>query len=460
VIDNLAAEGKLNNEEAMELLRVIFIGDKQPGNTRDYLHALHKGETGYIWLMDSKGNQIGSANAWEGLNLFEDVEEPTLHKSIKEEINNKSGWHVCLWKEPSKPAYTEVTAYDYYEPRDLIIGSCANMDEFTAPIKAIGRIALLVALLSGGIGVIASLFVSQGIAKPSIKLSETSSKITKGDLSARVDIKVPINEFRVVGKDINRMVDSLQSNIEELRQALGSYSEVLGKVALGDLSARVDTEKLKEEYKLLGDTLNSIVSILEYDTNELKQGEAELNQTMSLCSDALDKVTQQGDLTARVDVSKLKGKYKQIGGDINLLISGLQVKIEELRKEGEELKEAKVFADSIYNNSTVPCVVTARDWKWIRVNPAFEHLTGYSEKEVLGKYDYQMPFWPKEDRERIQKIAKATKHGDRIKVETHWKRKDGKDLILLLDEIFVPQSLSKEIGFIGYLTDITGLKAK
>jgi hypothetical protein len=46
----------------------------------------------------------------------------------------------------------------------------------------------------------------------------------------------------------------------------------LSEVALGDLSARVDTGKLKEEYKLLGETLNSIVTILEYDTEELKKG--------------------------------------------------------------------------------------------------------------------------------------------------------------------------------------------
>jgi methyl-accepting chemotaxis protein len=248
-------------------------------------------------------------------------------------------------------------------------------------------------ILVGAIGIIFSLFIAIEIAKPFAKISEASTKITQGDLKARLDVKAPIDEFmivskdinqmvdslqdkikrirrseagltntlticgdtldkiaqkgdlsarvdisklsgkyKIIGKDINRTVNSLQSNIEKLRQALGSYSEVLGKVALGELSARVDTEKLKEEYKLLGETLNSIVSILEYDTNELKRGEAELNQTMSLCSDVLDKVTQQGDLSTRVDVKALKGKYKRLGRDINLLISGLQAKIEESKK--------------------------------------------------------------------------------------------------------------------------------
>jgi two-component system OmpR family sensor kinase len=118
----------------------------------------------------------------------------------------------------------------------------------------------------------------QKIAKPFSSLSNTSSKIISGDLSSRINTRTPIEEFSSVGKDINQMVDSLQSNIEKLRQAISSYGEVFNRVASGDLTARVDTRELKGENKLLGDTLNSIVSILEEKTIELKREKADLQE--------------------------------------------------------------------------------------------------------------------------------------------------------------------------------------
>jgi PAS domain S-box-containing protein len=163
--------------------------------------------------------------------------------------------------------------------------------------------------------------------------AEVTEKIVKkGDLFARVDINRLKGRHKIIGTNINQMIDSLQSNIEELRQALGSYSKVLNEVALGRLTARVNTERLKGKYKLLGEVLNSTISILEYDTTELKRSEAELNNTLSLCGDVLDKVTQKGDLSARINLDKLAGKYKIIGEAINYMVTSLQKMSEEVKK--------------------------------------------------------------------------------------------------------------------------------
>jgi uncharacterized protein (DUF362 family) len=56
----------------------------------------------------------------------------------------------------------------------------------------------------------------------------------------------------------------LQEKLEELRKAIGLFSEVLGKVVLGDMAARVDTKSLSEELGITGETINSIIESLEY----------------------------------------------------------------------------------------------------------------------------------------------------------------------------------------------------
>jgi PAS domain S-box-containing protein len=279
------------------------------------------------------------------------------------------------------------------------------------------------------------------IRKRELELSKTLSAlrdvvdkvVQKGELNTRINVSKLSGKYKQIGEDINLMIDSLQSNIEELRQALGSYSEVLGKVALGDLTARVNTSQLKGEHKLLGETLNSIVSFLEYDTKELKRGEAELNQTVLVCGEVLDKVTQQGDISSRIDVSKLSGKYKRIGSDINLLISGLQAKMEESKKREIEAKQAKDQLDLIVETSPAPIALTDEKGRFVKVNRALERIVGYDRREILGKTSFEQPFHTKETIDALKKLwiltiehrKEATEGAD-----IPWKTKDGKTVII------------------------------
>lgn len=186
-----------------------------------------------------------------------------------------------------------------------------------------------------------------------IRWSDVLEKLTKqGDLSARIETSKLSDKHKIVGKNINRMADFLQNNIEELRKAIGSYSKVLNKIALGELSARIDVEQLKEEYKLLGESLNAILEIFEYDSNEIKQRDAELSQMVSHLSEVLNKVSQQGDMSARVDLSKLSEKYKQTGEDTNKMISATEENIKKLNEQRTHLSRAISSFDSVLSSAS------------------------------------------------------------------------------------------------------------
>jgi HAMP domain-containing protein len=310
-------------------------------------------DTGYAFLIDERGNLLAfpeeNEKAKKDLLVTLEGKIPS-HKEIEE---MKITLNISLLDHPNKEfaKLIEKTLEDEALPIELIekvkfekekylvlvpiestswaVGVVVPIGEVLVPVRNAIIIALIVAVL---VALGASLFTGKRIAQPLIKLSETSDKIAKGDLTARADTKSTVKEFYSVSNDINRMVDSLQIHIEELRQAIGFYSKVLNEVALGKLTARVDIEELKGEYKLLGEVLNSIISILEYDAEELGRKDVELNQTLSVCANTLDKIVQKGDLSARIDINKLAGKYKQMGSDINLIVDSLQSNIEELRQ--------------------------------------------------------------------------------------------------------------------------------
>ena len=69
--------------------------------------------------------------------------------------------------------------------------------------------------------------------------------------------------------------------------------------------------------------------------------------------------------------------------------------ITERKKIEAEIHESKTFLASIFDNIPNSIFVKdARDLKFVRANAASETLTGYSEKEILGKSDFD--FFPKD----------------------------------------------------------------
>ena len=73
----------------------------------------------------------------------------------------------------------------------------------------------------------------------------------------------------------------------------------------------------------------------------------------------------------------------------------LQQEIVERKRVEEEIRETRNFLASIFDNIPNSIFIKdARNLQFVRVNAACEKLTGYSEKEFMGKSDYD--FFPKE----------------------------------------------------------------
>jgi ribose transport system substrate-binding protein len=223
-------------------------------------------------------------------------------------------------------------------------------------------------------------------------------------------------------------VESLQSNIEELNKFLDLYSKVLTEIGLGKLSARVDTKQLKGEHKFLGETLNSVISILEYDTNKIKENERELSNTIDSCKEILYKIVQEKKLSARVDVSKLAGKYKIVGKNINQLVDSL------VGRE-EEVKEVKAYAEAIIANLADPLWVVDKEDYWILVNEALKNVTGYKEEEMFRKKNLEQPLFEfflkiPGGKEKLEELSKKIKAKEHVTMLIPWLTKSNKLLMM------------------------------
>jgi hypothetical protein len=157
-----------------------------------------------------------------------------------------------------------------------------------------------------------------------------------GDLSARIDTNLLTSKYKQIGEGINKIIETMACNIAELReneaqnmQTIMGLSKILTKAAQGDLRARVDTKGWGKELSLVGESINTLIASLDYNSQEL-------TDTLVLCNNIVDRVAEHNDLSARVNIDLLQSKHKQIGKGINKIIQIMQTNTEELRRRDAE----------------------------------------------------------------------------------------------------------------------------
>lgn len=211
------------------------------------------GETGYVFLINEKGNVIAHPEgAKKDLNL-EYKEVITTEEQI--EVTNTTVLTFSLLDHPNKEFstlvkkaiegenVTETVKFDEkkyltffsIETTGWAVGVVVPVKEALAPIR---NAVILAIVLAVGVCLAISVIIARRVAKLIINLSQTSDKITKGDLSARADIQTSIEEFNSLARDTNQMVDSLEQSktrlknrLELMEKLVKKYEEYIGPVA-------------------------------------------------------------------------------------------------------------------------------------------------------------------------------------------------------------------------------------
>jgi len=398
---------ELSREEAIDEIATLVDGPKRDDGTRDLSKGLGKGEKGYMsaWYCNLT---YAIHPSREGQKATDPILVETDERLNKSRTKGRISFEYEWWNPGEAKSYKKLTVGDYSESLDLVISTNVVLDEFLLPTQELGIIAIIFIAFAIVGSVITSLFGSGVIAKPFTNLSEISSKIIQGDLSARIDISSSIEEFRSVGKSINLTVENLQDKIESIHRA-----------------------------------------------------EAELSSTLALCGDTLNKIVEKRDLHARVDTDKLAGKYKTIGTDINEMVANLQKNINELNKAKGKVEENRTFLQQILNNLPDILVVTDNEGHWIEVSPSFERLTSYTIKEILGKKTIEQPVYKglPESIELNKQMWEKVYKGEVVQgLDIPWRTKNGKKIILSVSEKLLKDARGNSIGRVFVAKDITELR--
>ncbi|MBM7871672.1 signal transduction histidine kinase [Clostridium pascui] len=159
------------------------------------------GQTGYVYIMNSKGDVLVHPNI-KGQNIGN-------YDFSKKMFKSNNGVIEYKFNDISKLA-----AYKYFQPWDWYIVTTANYDDLKSSSKSILNMTLITVILILLTASILALFLANTLLKPINKLKHCMEIASSGDLTVRCDIKSK-DEIGILSNSFNHMIKENKRLLEE-----------------------------------------------------------------------------------------------------------------------------------------------------------------------------------------------------------------------------------------------------
>lgn len=162
------------------------------------------GQTGYVYIMNSKGDVLVHPNI-KGQNIGNYDFSKKMFKSNNGVIEYKFN------------GISKLAAYKYFQPWDWYIVTTANYDDLKSSSKSILNMTLITVILILLTVSILALFLANTLVKPINKLKHCMEIASSGDLTVRCDIKSK-DEIGILSNSFNHMIKENKRLLEEKDQ--------------------------------------------------------------------------------------------------------------------------------------------------------------------------------------------------------------------------------------------------
>lgn len=188
-----------------KVIGAIALGYKAlNGYLEKTLSDIRIGQTGYVYIMNSKGDVLVHPNI-KGQNIGNYDFSKKMFKSNNGVIEYKFN------------GISKLAAYKYFQPWDWYIVTTANYDDLKSSSKSILNMTLITVILILLTASILALFLANTLVKPINKLKHCMEIASSGDLTVHCDIKSK-DEIGILSDSFNHMIKENKRLLEEKDQ--------------------------------------------------------------------------------------------------------------------------------------------------------------------------------------------------------------------------------------------------
>lgn len=263
-------------------------------------------ETGYFYIIDSKGNFVLHPSR-EGENVLEvrDLDGNYIFKDI---INAKNGTFQYRWlNAETQAAQDKLAVFSYHPELDWYISASVNIDEVNAPAAKLRNFLILLTLGSALIMLLCAWAFGSQITK---KLNSISQVLQ----TSSEEVQNSIQQLSDAGSSLSQSSNSTAASLEE---TVASLEEISSMVTTNAQNAK-EAETLSKEASVAAE-----------------QGEKEIKELFKSIQDMAESSKK---------IQEINGVIDDIAFQTNLLALNASV---EAARAGEQGKGFAVVADAV-----------------------------------------------------------------------------------------------------------------
>ena len=422
-------EGRINEAEAKARARRILIGQKV-------------GDTGYVYVLDSKGKVLIHPNdRVEGTDV-------SGQAFVRDQMARRNGYLEYDWRNPGEPEARQKALYMvYFEPWDWIISVSSYRSEFDRLVVIDDFRDRIKAVPIHGDGYV---FVLRN----------------NGDI--------------LVGPLAGRSVFSIEDSVvkEKTRQVLAMRRGAFRYISMDSGTGRKRERLVQfQDLRELGWIIGTTVFADDYEKSLIQFRRIMIASTLlTLLLAALLAIVMGGYVTrpltrlmARIqggvgangaedwntgdEVRAMAGRYAEIMDNVRHYSADLEAEVQVREKAESELQ---IYRE-MFLNAIEGITVTDADARIIAVNPAFTQITGYSADEAVGRNPSLLRSAHHDEAFFKQMWDRLTKHGA-WSGEIWNRHKDGSVCAVWLGISAIRNPAGETTNYIGVFRDITEAK--
>ncbi|MDO8871151.1 MAG: Cache 3/Cache 2 fusion domain-containing protein [Methanoregula sp.] len=246
-----------------EIIGILFVGvpeDTVYGPLKEQIRSTEIGKSGYLYVMDSKGNLIVHPTA-QGTGLANTEVAKTMIQN-KDAVKTSSARLEYVDQGKNVIGY-----YTYFAPMDWIIASRVDPADFSGPVDGLRNAIIIILIISIGAGAAIAMGFGRSIARRMGDLVGLGKKVMDGDISGAAK-EIDSNARMVSGGDeIGEVSEAFSGVVNNIQQFSNEITTISNATIEGRLTARGDSKKFKGEYATmingLNNTINSVVGHLD-----------------------------------------------------------------------------------------------------------------------------------------------------------------------------------------------------